>query len=177
MPKGSMKFLHDAMIRVSVTELAEIIDTDPMTIDNWLRRKIISRASPGGRKLKNRLFWTEEVYKTALKNELVELGVPPSSANDAVNAVWKEWDKKDPPEGWNVYAVILPSNDTWVVSLCSQKVSGGSLYKLEKSMGRKSIEEMDLPKKAFAVIPISDVFDRVTSKLSELLGEMKNQRG
>jgi hypothetical protein len=34
-----------------------------------------------------------------------------------------------------------------------------------------------LPKQAFAVIPISDIFDRVTKKLSELLGEMKNQRG
>jgi hypothetical protein len=71
----------------------------------------------------------------------------------------------------------LPNNDTWNVALCAQKISGGPLYKLEKSMGRKSIEEMDLPKQTFAVIPISDIFDRITKKLSELLGEMKNQRG
>jgi hypothetical protein len=170
MPKGSMKFLHDSMIRVSVTELAEIIDTDPMTIDNWLRRKIISRASPGGRKLKNRLFSTEEIYKTALKNELVELGIPPSSANDAVNAVWKEWDKKDAPEGRSIYALVLPSNDKWTVELCSRKASGGPLYKLGKSTGSKSIVEVDLPQQASALIPISDIFDRVSSKLAELLG-------
>jgi hypothetical protein len=54
---------------------------------------------------------------------------------------------------------------------------GRPLYKLGKSMGSKTIEEMDLPKQAFAMIPMSDVFDRVTKKLSELLGEMKNQRG
>jgi hypothetical protein len=64
-----------------------------------------------------------------------------------------------------------------VMELCAQKKSGGLLYKLEKLVGRKSIEKMELPKQAFAMVPISDVFDRVTSKLSELLGEMKNQRG
>jgi hypothetical protein len=44
-------------------------------------------------------------------------------------------------------------------------------------MGSKPIEDIDLPKQAFAMIPISDIFDRITKKLSELLGEMKNQRG
>jgi hypothetical protein len=29
-------------------------------------------------------------------------------------------------------------------------------------------------KRAFAVIPISDVFERISGKLSELLGETKN---
>jgi hypothetical protein len=56
------------------------------------------------------------------------------------------------------------------VALCSQKVSGGPLYKFGKS---KSIEDMELPKEAFAVIPISDILDRISSKLSELLGETK----
>jgi len=37
-------------------------------------------------------------------------------------------------------------------------------------MGSKSIEETDLPKQAFAVIPISNVFERIEKKLSELLG-------
>jgi hypothetical protein len=49
-----------------------------------------------------------------------------------------------------------------------KKISGGPLYKLEKSMGRKLIEEINLPKQAFAVIPISNVFDRVRIKLSLL---------
>jgi hypothetical protein len=89
-----------------------------------------------------------------------------------VNTLWKEWGKKDAPEGWKVYAVLWPSNDKWIVALCSQKLSGGPLYKFGKS---QSTDEMDFPKQAFAVIPISDVFDRVRSKLSELLGEVKNQ--
>ena len=126
----------------------------------------------GGRQLRNRLFSTEEVYKTALKNELVKLGIPPSQASEAVNSLWKEWGKKDVPEGWNVYAVLWPSNDKWSVALCSQKISGGPLYKFGKS---KSTEEMDLPKQTFAVIPISEILERVSSKLSELLGELKNQ--
>ncbi len=121
--------------------------------------------SIGGRQLRNRLFSTDEVYKTALKNELVKLGIPPSPASEAVNALWKEWGKKDTPEGWNVYAVILPSNNKWSVVLCGQKISGGPLYKFDKSTGRKSIKEMELPKQAFAMIPISNIFDCVSNNL------------
>ncbi len=33
--------------------------------------------------------------KTALKNELVKLGIPPSSANEAVNELWERWDKRE----------------------------------------------------------------------------------
>jgi hypothetical protein len=47
-----------------------------------------------------------------------------------------------------------------------KKVWGGTLYKFGKSMGAKSSQEMVLPKQAFAVIPISDILDRVSSKLS-----------
>jgi hypothetical protein len=47
----------------------------------------------------NRLFSADEVYKTALKNEPVKLGIPPSRASDAVNAAWAEWGKKDVPKG------------------------------------------------------------------------------
>ena len=106
-----------------------------------------------------------------MKNELVRLGIPPSQASEAVNALWKEWGKKETPDGWNVYAVLWPISDKWMVALCSQKISGGPLYKFGKS---KSTEEMELPKQSFAVIPISAVFDRVSGKLSELLGETKN---
>ena len=169
-----MKLPRKTPTLVSAAELTKIVGIDLETVNNWLRHGIINRARIGGRQLRSRVFSADEVYKTALKNELVKLGIPPSPANEAVNALWKEWDKKDAPEGWNVYAVILPSKDTWSVALCSQKLSGGPLYKFAKS---KSTEEMELPKQAFAVIPISDIFDRITKKLSELLGEMKNQRG
>jgi hypothetical protein len=59
----------------------------------------------------------------------VQLGIPPSQASEAVNVVWKEWGKKEAPEGQNVYAVLWPSNDKWIVALCSQKISGGPLHK------------------------------------------------
>jgi hypothetical protein len=117
----------------------------------------------------DRLFSADEVYKTALKNELVQLGIPPSQASEAVNILWKEWAKKDTQEGWKVYALLWPSNDKWIVALCSQKNSGGPLYKFGKSA--KSSEEMELPKQTFAVIPISEVLERVGNKLSKLLGE------
>jgi hypothetical protein len=162
---------------ITAPELAGIIGADLETINNWVQRGIISRTPLGGRQLRARLFSTEEVYKAALTNELVKLGIPPSPANEAVNALWKAWGNKDAPEGWNVYALMLPSNDKWSVELCARKISGGPLYRLEKSMGRKSIVEMELPKQAFAMIPISDVFDRVSNKLYEVLGELKNQRG
>jgi hypothetical protein len=170
MAKIAPTVIPDATL-VSSAELAEILGIDLETVNNWIRRGIINRAPIGGRQLRNRLFSTEEVYKTALKNELVQLGIPPSQASEAVNALWKEWGKKDAPEGWNVYAVLVPGKDKWNVALCSQKISGGLLYKFSKS---KSIGEMELPKEAFAVIPISDVFERVSGKLSELLGETKN---
>jgi hypothetical protein len=101
----------------------------------------------------------------------VKLGIPPSQASEAVNTLWKEWGKKDIPEGWNLYALLWPSNDKWNVPLCAQKVSGGPFYKFGKI---KSIEEMELPKQTCALIPISEVFDRISGKLSELLGETKN---
>jgi hypothetical protein len=139
MRQGTMKLLRDSAILVSAAELGEVIGADLETINNWIRREIITRALIGGRQLRNRLFSTDEVYKAALKNELVKLGIPPSPANEAVNALWKQWDKKNAPEGWNVYAVALPSNDKWIVALCSQKISGGPLYKLGKSRGENRL--------------------------------------
>jgi hypothetical protein len=166
-----MKLLRDTSVLVSAAELGQIVGIDLETVNNWLRHAIITRAQIGGRQLRNRLFSANEVYKTALKHELVRLGIPPSQASEAVDTLWKEWGKKDTPEGWNVYAVLWPSNDKWIVALCSQKLSGGPLYKFAKV---KSTEEMELPRQAFAVIPISDVFERVNGKLSELLGDLKN---
>jgi hypothetical protein len=144
----------------------EIVGIDLETVNNWVRHGIITRAKIGERQLRSRLFSTDEVYKTALKNELVQLGIPPSQASEAVNALWKERGKKEAPEGWNVYALLWPSNDKWSVALCSQKISGGPFYKFGKST--KSSEEMKLPNQTCALIPMSDVFERVSSKLSEL---------
>ena len=169
MREGSTKLLQDSGLLVSVTELAEIIGADPITIDNWVRRKIITRVPPGRRQLRNRLFSTEEVYKAALKNELVELKIPPSPASEAVNALWKQWNKKETPEGGNLYALVSPNKDKWIVVLCAQKTSGGPLYEFGKSTGTILGHEIALPKQVSALIPISDVFDRVSKKLSALL--------
>jgi MerR HTH family regulatory protein len=163
----------DSTALVSASELAEIVGVELDTINNWVRYNIISRVRVGGRQLRARLFSTEEVYKAALTCELVKLGIPPSSASEAMDALWKEWKGTKAPKGWKLYAVVLPIKGEWTAMLCAQKVSGGPLYQGV----RATRFHMQLPKQAFAVIPISDVFERVTKKLSELLGEMKNQRG
>jgi hypothetical protein len=165
-----MKLLRDISVLISAAELGNIVGIDIETVNNWLRHGIITRAQIGRRQLRSRLFSTDEVYKVALTNELVNLGISPSPASDATNAVWNVWAKKDTPEGWKIYGLALPNKDKWTVELCSRKASGGPLYKLGKSTGSKSIVEVDLPRQASALIPISDVFDRVSSKLAELLG-------
>jgi hypothetical protein len=74
----------------------EIVGIDLETVNNWVRHGIITRAQIGERQLRSRLFSTVEVYSTMLKN--VKLGIPPSQASEAVNALWREWGKKDSPE-------------------------------------------------------------------------------
>ena len=150
---------------ITAPELAKLIGTDMETINNWIRRGVISRVPIGGRQLKARLFSTDEVYKAALTSELVRLGIQPSPAMEAANVVWKEWEKKDVTEGQKVYAVVVPTEDKWMAVLRSQGTSVGLLYKV----GRQSIE-VELPKHAFAVIPISDIFEYVSRKMSALLG-------
>jgi hypothetical protein len=168
MPEGAMRFPGDPATLVSAAELAKVIGADVETINNWLRRGIITRARIGGRHLRSRLFSTEEVYKAALTNELVKLGLAPSSASGAVNELWEKWDKRE-VEGRKIYAVLVPSDEEWTALLCWQKPSGGPLCKFGRRT--QSIQEMELPKQAFAMIPISDVFDRITTKLSEWLSE------
>ena len=150
---------------ITAPELAKLIGTDMETINNWIRRGVISRVPIGGRQLKARLFSTDEVYKAALTSELVRLGIQPSPAMEAANVVWKEWEKKDVTEGQEVYAVVVPTEDKWMAVLRSQGTSVGLLYKV----GRQSIE-VELRKHAFAVIPISDIFEYVSRKMSALLG-------
>src|SRR6516225_5762730 len=149
---------------VTVSELAEIDGVDLDTVNNWVRYNIIHRARLGGRQLRSRLFSTEEVYKTALIRELVQLGIAPSSASEAVDAIWEEWRATEAPKGQKVYAVVVPTKGKWTAALCSQGSSGGPLYQGTGS-GRVQIE---WPKHAFAVIPISDVFERVSRKMSAL---------
>ena len=151
---------------ITSAELAETIGADLETINNWIQRGIISRVAIGGRQLRARLFSSEEVYKAALTNELVMLGIAPSPASDASNSIWNASEKKGTPEGQKVYALVMPRKDGWTVELCCLKASGGPLYKF----GRKPIEQLELPKHAFAVIPISDIFEYVSRKMSALLG-------
>ena len=167
---GATAIMPDTVF-VNAAELAEIVGLELETVHNWIRRGIISRTPIGGRQVKSRLFAKEEVYKAALKNGLVKLGIPPSSANDAINKLWKDWDKKDIPGKQRLYAMVLPSGGKLMVTLCIQQKSGGPLYKYKSgdTRGTKSIVEKDLPQQAFAMIPISDVLDNVNSRLSELL--------
>jgi hypothetical protein len=168
-----MKFLRDPTVLLSAAELGESVGIDLETVNNWIRRGIISRAPIGGRQLRYRLFSTEEVYKTALKNELVKLGISPSSASDAVNEFWKEWDKKDPSEG-RIYAVLKLRDGKWTALLCWQKNSGGPLYKIGKSPTSKP-EEIELPMQAFAMLPISELVTRVAKNSTDLLNEKKKR--
>jgi hypothetical protein len=168
MAEGAMKLLRDSSVLVSAAELAEIVGIDLQTVNNWLRRNIISRAPIGGRQLRHRLFSTEQVCKAALTHDLVKLGISPSSASDAVNEVWKAWDKKELPDGRKMYALMLSTDAKWTAFLCWQKISGGPLYRLGKASTSKA-EEIGLPKQAFAMLPISEVVTSVTKKLEELL--------
>jgi hypothetical protein len=161
-----MKPLLESLALVSPSELKAVIDADLETIHNWIRRGIIRRAPIGGRNLRTRLFTAEEVYKTAFKNELVKLGIPPSAASDAIEELWKGWDKAD-PEKRRLYAVLFPTGSRWTAELCWQEISGGPFLKL----GRSS--PFLFPDRALAMIPISELMARITERLSELLANAK----
>ena len=172
-----MKILLDTNVLVSATELGQAVGADAESINNWIRRDIINRAQIGGRQLaRHRLFKPEEVYKAALTNELVKLRLPPSPASEAVNELWKEWDKKELLDGKTIYAVVVPNGDGWTASVCWQSLSGGPLYRMGKRLTSKSPEEMELPKRAFAVIPMSDVFVDVTNNLLKFLGDTRRHK-
>jgi hypothetical protein len=170
-----MKSLLETNTLFSAAELGAAIGADLETVNNWIRRGIISRAPIGGRQLRHRLFSTEEVYRAALTRELVKLGIPPSLASDAVNEVWRELDKKEISDGKNIYGIISTLDEKWTASLCSQNISGGPLYKLGKSSTSKA-EEIEFPKGAFAVLPISEVAAHLAKKLAELLNDNKKRR-
>jgi hypothetical protein len=160
----------DAAMIVSASELGEIVGIDLETINNWLRRGIINRSTVGGRQLRNRLFSTEEVYKAALTNELVHLGIAPSLASDAVNDLWKEWQRAQLRNEGDIYAVISPNNQKRFVVSWWQKQSRGHLRHLASSADPST---PDLLAEAFAVVPISVVIAGVTRRLAILVGDAK----
>ena len=172
MAEGAIKFLDDPATFVSAAELAKVIGADLETINNWLRRGMITRARIGGRQLRSRLFSTEDVYKAAFTNELVKLGLAPSSASGAVNELWERWDKRE-VEGRKIYAVLVPSDEGWTALLCWQKPAGGPLYKPAKASRSQPSDECQLPEQAIVVIPISSLLAHVTKRLMGLLGEVK----
>ena len=172
MAEGAIEFLKHPATFFSAAELAKAIGADFETINNWVRRGMITRARIGGRQLRSRLFSTEDVYKAALTNELVKLGLAPSAASAAINELWERWDKRE-VEGRKIYGVLVPSDEGWSAMLCWQKPAGGPLYKLAKSSRSQPGDEYQLPEQAIVVIPISSLLADVTKRLMELLGEAK----
>jgi hypothetical protein len=59
--------------------------------------------------------------------------------------------------------VLLPTEGNWSVLLGWRKSSGGPLQKFKTS------GEIEFPKKAFVVLPISDVLERVSKAVTGLL--------
>lgn len=172
MAKSTTK-VPDPAVVVSAIELGEIVGIDLETVNNWLRRGIIARAPIGGRHLRNRLFSTDEVYKAALTKELVGLGIAPSLASNAVKEVWKEWQQSGLRERQNIYAALVPNNRKSPTISWWQKRSGGVLRQL--SSGSDAVG-LDLPRQAFAVIPISDAVGEVKKRLARLVDEDKTKR-
>jgi hypothetical protein len=168
MAKGATK-LPDRTL-VSAAELGEIAGVDPETVNNWLRRSIVKRTSIGGRRLRSRLFSTDEVYKAALTMELVGLGIAPSPASIVVNKLWKEWQQSDLKERQHIYAALIPNNRQGLVISWWKKQSGGALRQL--SSGSDAVV-FDLLRQAFAVIPISDVVAEVEKRMALLPVEGK----
>jgi hypothetical protein len=141
---------------VSAAELGEIVGIDLATVNNWLRRRIITRAHVGGRQLRNRLFSTDEVYKVALTKELVGLGIAPSLASHAVSDLWKEWQRSELQKAGNVFAALMLNDRKSLVISWWQKRSGGLLRQLVIPSELESAA-FELSRQAFAVVPISGV--------------------
>ena len=165
-----MRSGFESDVLLSSAEVAEVIGVDPETISNWLRRGIISRSAIGGRQLRNRLFSIQEIYKTALKNELVKLGIQPSSAAIAINELWKQLSKTEIED--DLYAVLIATNSHWTCKLYRNETSSGYLLKL-KNISAAHAEKGEPHPAAFAVIPISNIYRKISDKLSALLGEQQ----
>ena len=133
---------------------------------------MITRARIGGRQLRSRLFSTEDVYKAALTNELVKLGLAPSSASGAVNELWERWDKRE-VEGRKIYAVLVPSDEGGPHCCAGKSQQADRFTSSAKSSRSQPTDECQLPERAIVVIPISSLLAHVTKRLMGLLGEVK----
>ena len=167
-----MKSLPPEGALFTLAELAEAVGADPETIKNWVRRGIISRARIGGRPMPNRLFSADEVFKTALTYELVKLGLAPSAATEAVKTIWGQCDRNDFLEDKQIYAILFPTDDKWTTVLCSQHEQGHPLYGFTKLTAR-SREKIQLPDRAFAVVPITGTLTRITRRLESVIEATK----
>ena len=130
----------------SATEVAETIGTDLETINTWLQVGAIDRAVFGGGR-----FSKYELQRAALTFELVKFGLSPSSARDVV---WEmEYDLQQIWAGtvsnqYKAYAVVIPNKQKkWLTIWC---------WKISK-------EEIDPSPKSHIVLPISDIFARISN--------------
>ena len=81
-----MKFLRDPTVLLSAAELGDAVGIDLETVNNWIRRGIISRAPIGGRQLRYRLFSTKEVIIDGKPQVIRAVYVYWFVADDAVSA-------------------------------------------------------------------------------------------
>jgi len=130
----------------SATEVAETIGADLETINAWLEVGAIDRAVFGGGR-----FSKYELQRAALTFELVKFGLSPSSARDVV---WEmEYDLQQIWAGtvsnqYKAYAVVIPNKQKkWLTIWC---------WKISK-------EEIDPSPQSHIVLPISDIFARISN--------------
>jgi hypothetical protein len=112
-----------------------------------------------------------EVYKAAFVADLVRLGIPPSSGAEAVNELWKQWGGKETVGERRLYAILVPSDAKWTVLMAWQGPSGGPFHKVGRSSG-----EIELPTQGSAIVPISNVLDRVNKAVTGLPGWGSNKK-
>ena len=153
---------------VSSVELAQIAGVELETINNWIRRGIIRRSRIGGRQLRNRLFSVDEIYKTALKNELVKLGIQPSSANEAVDQLWKIEKITELVRGKDIYVALSKTGDGWFAFLFRAKSSTTSFSVHPQFSEIKNFNPFNQP---CVLIPLSNIFSRIERNLSNVLGD------
>jgi hypothetical protein len=108
-----------------------------------------------------------QVYRAAFIADLVKLGIPPSTAADAVAELWSQWGGKEPAEERRLYGVLVPSDAKWTVLMAWQQLSGGPLHKVGRS------GEIEFPTQGFAVLPISDILERISKVVAGLLGKQR----
>jgi hypothetical protein len=169
-----MKSLPHEGALFTLAELAGAIGADVETVKNWVRRGIVSRARVGGRQMRTRLFTAPDVYQTAVMYELVKLGLAPSAATQAAKVIWTKCDTDHFREGKQIYAILFRINDKWTTILCSQREEGGPLYKL--SPPARTQEKIQMPDRAFAMVPITGRLADISIKLEGIVTASKTLR-